>query len=147
MNIDTFWGLIKSIDQNSLDNMDDDKAVKPLLMLLSKMSESEIDQFQENLANALYAIDGRKWIDEAGESSDSDDGFLYARCFVVAKGQEFYSKVLSSPNNMPKNSDQWAESLLYVASNAWATITGNDAEDYDEDTTVSYETGSNKLNW
>ena len=147
MDTEEFWNIINLVDQEALDECDDDEAVEPIVSALASKSEDEIDQFQEHLSQALFAIDGQKWIDEAGESSGSGDGFLYARCYVVAKGQENYSKVLSNPSLMPKISDQWAESLLYVAGQAWAEITGNDEEDYDRESTVSYESFSNKSQW
>jgi len=142
-----FWKVISMIDQDMLEECDDEEAVEPLLSELSKRSEAEIGQFQEHLSQVLYAIDGKKWIEESGDSSGSGDGFLYARCYVVAKGKGYYSKVLSSPSSMPKSSDQWAESLLYVTGQAWAEITGNDEEDYDREATVSYESFSNEAQW
>ncbi len=131
MDINEFWKIIGFIDQGALEECDDEEAVEPIVSELASKSESEIDQFQEHLSQALYAIDGQKWIEESGESSGSGDGFLYARCYAVAKGQEFYSNVLNNPSTMLKSSDQWAESLLYVAGQAWAELTGNDEEDYD----------------
>lgn len=147
MDVSEFWEAISIIDQNMLEECDDEEAVEPLVLALSQNSEAEIGQFQEHLSKVLYAIDGKAWIEEAGDSNGSGDGFLYARCYVVAKGKGYYSKVLSNPSSMPKNSDQWAESLLYVAGQAWAEITGNNEEDYDREATVSYESFSNKAQW
>jgi hypothetical protein len=147
MDINEFWKLIDLIDQEALEECDDEEAVEPLVSALSSRSEREIDQFQEYLSQSLYAIDGQKWIEEAGDSSGSGDGFLYARCYVVAKGRDSYSIVLNSPSSMPKSSDQWAESLLYVAGQAWAELTGNDEEDYDRESTVSFESFSNTAQW
>ena len=147
MDVNDFWKLISLIDQSALEECDDEEAVEQLVLELSTKSIQDIDQFQEHLSQALYAIDGQKWIDEAGESSGSGDGFLYARCYVVAKGRENYSSTLSNPASMPKSSDQWAESLLYVAGQAWAEVTGNDEEDYDRESTVSYESFSNEAQW
>ena len=147
MDINEFWKLIGLIDQEALEECDDEEAVEPIASELASKSESEIDQFQEYLSQTLYAIDGQKWIEEAGDSSDSGDGFLYARCYAVAKGREFYSNVLSNPSLMPISSDQWAESLLYVAGQTWAELTGNDEEDYDRESSVSYESFSNSAQW
>jgi hypothetical protein len=147
MDVEEFWKLISLIDQDALEECDDEEAVEPVTSALSTKSEEEIGEFQEHLSQALYAIDGQKWIEQAGDSSGSGDGFLYARCYVVAKGKEYYSKVLGSPSVMPKSSDQWAESLLYVAGQAWAEITGNDEEDYDREASVSYESFSNETQW
>lgn len=142
-----FWEIISLIDQESLEECDDEEAVGPVVTALSSKSEKEIDQFQEFLSQALYAIDGQRWIEESGESSGSGDGFLYARCYVVAKGKEHYLEVLNNPNLMPKSSDNWAESLLYVTGQAWAAVTGNEEGEYDRDSTVSYESFSNKSQW
>jgi len=147
MDRNEFWEIIDVINQDALEECDDEEAVEPIVSALAANSENKIDQFQEHLSQVLYAIDGQKWIDEAGESSESGDGFLYLRCYVVAKGKEFYSKVLNKPSLMPKSSDQWAESLLYVASQAWAELTGNDEEDYDRESSVSYESFSNSAQW
>jgi len=142
-----FWKLISLIDQEALEDCDDEEAVAPIVSVLSSKTEEEISLFQEFLSQALYAIDGQKWIEESGESSSSGDGFLYARCFVVAKGYEHYAKVLNNPSLMPKSSDQWAESLLYVAGQAWAELTGNDEEECEREATVSYESFSNVALW
>lgn len=147
MDINEFWKHIDLIDQEALEECDDEEAVKPIVLALSSKSESEIDEFQEHLSQSLYSIDGEKWIEEAGDSSDSSDGFLYARCYVVAKGKEYYLAVLNNPNMMPKSSDQWAESLLYIAGKAWAELTGDDEENYDRESTVSFESFSNAAQW
>jgi len=147
MDRNEFWEIINLINQDALEECDDEEAVEPIVSALAASSENKIDQFQEHLSQVLYAIDGQKWIDEAGKSSGSGDGFLYLRCYVVAKGKEFYSKVLNKPSLMPKSLDQWAESLLYVASQAWAELTGNDEEDYDRESSVSYESFSNSAQW
>ncbi len=142
-----FWKVISLVDQEAIEECDDEEAVEPIVSSLSSKTEEEIDQFQEFLSQALYALDGQKWIKESGESSGSGDGFLYARFYVVAKGYEYYSTVLRNPSFMPKSSDQWAESLLYVAGQAWAELTGNNEEDYDREATVSYESFSNEAQW
>jgi hypothetical protein len=95
----------------------------------------------------LYDLDGEVYADHAGESGESGDAFLYARCYVVAKGKQHYESVKADPTMMPKSLDQWCEALLNVASKAWAIATGKDEEDWDHDSPLSYETGSNKANW
>jgi len=147
MDVDEFWKIISLIGQEALEECDDEEAVVAIVSELSTKSEAGIGQFQEHLSQALYAIDGQKWIDEAGDSSGSGDGFLYARCYVVARGKAYYSNVLANPSSMPKSSDQWAESLLYVAGQAWAEVTGNDEEDYDRESTLSFESFSNEAQW
>ena len=147
MDINEYWKLMSLIDQDALEECDDEEAIQSVVAALASKSPSDIDQFQEYLSQSLYALDGQKWIDEAGDSSDSADGFLYARCYVVAKGREYYATVLNNPSLMPKSADQWAESLLYAAGQAWAEVTGNDEEEYDRESSVSYESFSNKAQW
>ena len=86
-------------------------------------------------------------VDNAGKSGQSGDGFLYSRCYVVGSGRQQYEATLKDPQQMPKSVGQWFESLLYVSQEAWSVATGNDQQDWDFDTTVSYETGSNKVQW
>jgi len=96
-----FWQLIALIDVTALDDGDEDEAIAPLEVRLSMKSEAELFAFEEALSQKLYAIDGEQFADQAGESAGSDDGFLYARCYVVAKGRAFYEAVKSDPSRMP----------------------------------------------
>jgi len=139
----TFWQLIGLVDRDALAD-DEDEAVEPVTAALSKLPPLEIAAFEEHLAQCLYALDGRRHADEAGESSGSADGFLYARCFVVARGEAHFRRVLAEPALMPKSSDEWCEALLGMASTAHKRATGEAAE---FETTVSYETGSNRAQW
>ena len=147
MTNDEFWKSISLIDIEALDEGDEETAVEALSESISSNTEEEINQFYEILSQYLYKLDGKVWCDESGESSNSSDGFLYARCYVVAKGQDYYESVLNDPRLMPKSCEQWAESLIYVAGQAWGEVTGNDEEDYEFEPSVSYETGSNDSQW
>jgi hypothetical protein len=142
-----FWKLLENIDRRALRRFDEEAAVEPLIKALAKRDEREIFGFEEQLAQVLHDLDGRVYADHAGESSGSDDAFLYARCFVVASGEMHYGSVLASPAAMPRTLDEWCESLLGVGAQAWALKTGRDEEDWDFDTSVSFETGSNKAKW
>ena len=152
MNEDSFWKLIEtSIDRGTLNELGEDdypeELVQPLIENLATLSIQEIQQFEEFLARALYNLDGDIFADNAGESGKSDDGFLYCRCWIVANGRMYYESIVEDPEKMPKTISEWCEPLLYVTSQAWAQQTGNDSEDWDYTTTVSYETGSNKALW
>ena len=147
MNNEEFWELVSLIDIEALDDGDEETALEGMTNALSNKNEREIGDFEELLAQHLFKLDGKKWCDESGESSDSSDGFLYARCYVVAKGQEFYEAVLRNPSLMPKSVDEWAEALLYVAVRAWTKATGKDENDFKLFPSVSYETGSNDVQW
>lgn len=142
-----FWRLIGVVDRGALGRSDDDAAVQPLIDELAKRHEAEIAAFEEQLAQVLYDLDGEIYAQSSGESGDSDDGFLYARCFVVACGEQNYRRVLENPSAMPQSLDEWCEALLYVASRAWAEKTGRDEEDWAFQASVSYETGSNATKW
>lgn len=147
MNTAEFWQLIAKIDVTALDVGDEDAAVQPLQEALSTKSEAELAAYEEELSQKLYAIDGEAYADNAGDSGRSDDGFLYARCYVVAKGRKFYESVLATPTMMPKSIDQWCEALLYPHRKVWAAATGRDESEWPFDTSVSYESGSNESLW
>lgn len=147
MDQSTFWRLIAKIDRDALCDGDEEGAVEPLVETLSEYDEAEIKAFEDILAQFLYDIDGRAYVDQAGKSAHSADGFLYARCYVVAMGKEHYDSVKAGPTRMPKSLDDWCESLLFVAQQAWAAATGEEDESWDYCPPVSYETGSNEANW
>jgi hypothetical protein len=142
-----FWKLVALIDVAALEEGREDEAVEPLQTALNVKSESELFGFEEALSQKLYSIDGESFADNAGDSGGSDDGFLYARCFVVAKGHEFYEAVKSDSTRMPKSIEQWCESLLYPHRAAWADQTGKDQTEWPFEATVSYESGSNAELW
>jgi hypothetical protein len=142
-----FWQLIDQIDREALDDGNEDAAVEPLIRALTAWTESEIASFEDHLAYVLYDLDGQRYADEAGPSGKSGDGFLYARCYVVAKGHDYYDSVRANPKNMPKRLEQWCESLLYVPQRSWAIVTERDENEWNRVTPVSYETGSNYLQW
>ena len=138
-----FWKLVELVDRGVLAE-DEDAAVAPLIEGLATLPPGEIAAFEEHLALRLHALDGRAYADEAGESGASADGFLYARCFVVAQGEAEFRRVLASPTRMPKSMVAWCEALLGVASIAYERVTGAVGE---FKTSVSYETGSNRAQW
>ena len=142
-----FWQHLGTINRKALQHGDEETAVAPLVERLSRLEEAEIYQFEECLAHALYRLDGAKYARHAGDSGQSSDGFLYARCFVVGLGKEQYEQVLDDPAKMSQFSDAWFESLLYIAEEAWARVTGRAAEEWEYETSVSYETGSNEDGW
>lgn len=139
-----FWELIETIDDEALFDGDEDAAVEPLIEALTELKPKKIQAFQEHLAKALYRLDGQAWAEHAGDSGGSSDGFLYVRCFVVACGREIYEEVLAEPAKMSEYADEWCEGLLSAAEEAWLERTG---EEWEFETTVSYETGSNEEQW
>jgi hypothetical protein len=142
-----FWDLIARVDLQALDGGDEDGAVLPVRTALSGRTEAQLADFEEALAQKLYAIDGEAYAQNAGESGSSDDAFLYARLYVVAKGRDFYETVRSHTERMPKSIDQWCESLRYVHKYAWEALTGRTASLWPFTPSVSYESGSNPALW
>jgi hypothetical protein len=147
MTRDDFWSLIESIDRATLADGDEDSAVAPLENRLTGLLATELESFEEHLSQCLYALDGQVYADESGDSGDSDDGFLYARCWVVAQGRQIYEATLRDAALMPKTLEQWCEALLYPHRRAWAAITGVDESEWTFDASVSYESGSNEDLW
>jgi hypothetical protein len=139
-----FWSLIELIDLDVLDAGDEELALEPLVIALEALPVPELERFEDTLAHALYAIDGRAWADAAGESGQSDDGFLYARCWVVARGRKHYEAVLAQPGRMTRFVEDWCEGLLYVAEQAYAART---SKAWEYASAVSWETGSHRAQW
>ena len=141
MTLDEFWALIARIDRQALRDQHETNAIAPVIAALTKQSEAEIEAFDEHLARVLYDLDTRAHRECAGNSAESVDGFLYARCHVVAQGREHYQSVLADPARMPKTLEEWCEPLLFAGAKAWSDLTGEDS--WHPETSVSYETGSN----
>ncbi len=144
MTLDDFWKLIEDVDGAALQSGEghEDEAVEPLIQSLMALDKEELQFFHEHLAQALHDVDGRRYYDTAGDIGD--DGFLHARCFVVAMGREVYERTLNNPDLMPKGLAHWCEPLLYVAASAWEKRTG---ETLEFDAKVNFETGSNTSLW
>lgn len=142
-----FWRLIGLIDQDALERQDEESAIAPLEKALADKSILEIEGFYTRLAHALYDIDGEIYADNAGDSGGSDDAFLYARCYVVARGMDFYQLVKGDPSQMPRTIEKWCEPLLYVAPNAWGLVTGFEPNEWEFCPDVSFETGHNIRQW
>jgi len=142
-----FWDCISLLDWENEGN--NGKITAPLIQHLSELPNEKIMGFEEVLSQKLHALDGLEYAQEIGEDWAYQEGnyfstdlFLYARCCVVANGQEFYESVLKNPKLMPKEID--FEPLLYISSKAYRLK--NQAE-IPVLTNVSYETFSNKNAW
>lgn len=147
MTRDEFWRHLSHIDKTALATGDEETAVAPLERSLEPLEEKELESFEEHLSQCLYALDGQIFAENAGESGDSDDGFLYARCHVVAQGRAHFEATLQNPGLMPKTCEQWCEALLYPHRRAWAKLTGQDESEWAFEASVSYESGSNPNLW
>jgi hypothetical protein len=140
-----FWNLIALIDQRALERGDQEAAVQPVQRALDKKNEAGLVEFEEALAQRLYAIDGQAYAQNAGELSE--DAFLYARLYVVAKGHEYYKRVRSHPEHMSHSIQRMCEPLLSVHKHAWQKLTGRPAAEWPFSPSVSYKTGSNPALW
>ena len=149
MNETEFWRLIELFEFSWKTLMgDQSKVMRKALQALSTKSREDINKFDDILALKLYSLDTRSHASNMGESSFrerehfSADFFLYARCSVVANGQDFYENVLSDPSNMVKGLT--FEPLLYLAQNAYETKTN---ETYEYCSPTDIETYSNQNGW
>lgn len=137
-----FWRVIERLDWQQ--EGDDEKVLRPAVAHLSAFPLSGIYRFADILAEKLWRLDtadhARGFM--ASDGYLSVDDFLYARCAVVANGQDAYNKVLNAPHQMPL--DVTFEPLLHLASEAYRLKTGRDTLMV---TAYSYETYSNKAGW
>jgi hypothetical protein len=91
--------LAKARAKPTEDNVEDldegaEKMCDALLVELKKLDKAALLAVDRQLERALYEID-RQEIQEVTDGSD--DGFLYARGFIVAMGKTFYDAVDASP--------------------------------------------------
>lgn len=141
-----FWKIIALIDWTK-DNHSE--MIQPSVDFLAGLSIEKIKAFENTLSKKLYQLDGLKYAQSTGlnayendEKPFSADVFLYARCAVVAKGEEVFEKVLHQPELMLK--DQTFERLLNLASLAYHQKTG---KYFDHFPAYIYETFSNANGW
>lgn len=132
-----FWPLVEGLGRDP-----GDEDFHRLTARLATRPEAEITGFEDRLARVLWALDTPAHFAAAGTCSG--DGFLYARCAVVAAGRRAYERVLRRPAALERFADEEAEMLLYVAEQAYEQATGLL---WEHETEVSYETGSNTVAW
>lgn len=147
MNDAIFWEIIEKLDWDQ--SGDDEAVVKPVVNALSAMSDNDIFQFEELLAQKLYALDTKPHAKEIGKDAYinddeyfSPDGFLYSRCVVIANGKDLFDHILENPKDFPKNME--FEAILYVAQEAYEQK--ND-KDWEYVPLTSYETYANANGW
>lgn len=148
MDDNEFWRIISLFDWKKTG--DDDAVLRPAVKELAKQSADDIAAFEEVLSQKLYALDTKAHARNIGKDAYVGDGdhfpvdwFLYARCCVVANGRELYEAVLNAPEQFPK--DLEFEALLGLAGAAYEAKTGEEYEGFE--TSVSYETFSNRAGW
>lgn len=121
-----FWKIIGLLDW---EQDKPDEVIRPAVDYLSQQPVPAIQAFQDWLSEKLYLLDGEKYTVQAVKNAYrgvehpfSVDEFLYARCYVVAQGKEFFEQVFGNPEAMPQ--DQSFEALLRIAAQAYKKKTG-----------------------
>lgn len=113
------------------------KFVPALRASLERLSQDELLQFDRILERRLYEID-RADIHE--HTDGSDDGFLYARAFIVAAGRAYYEAVTIDPSRAMMELE--CEDLCYLSTHVYSEKFGKMSY-----SGISRETGSNKGGW
>lgn len=142
-----FWNLLQKLNWD--ETGDDDAVIEPVINALCEKSVQDIYSFEEILTQKLHNLDTMAHAKEIGDGAYinddeyfSVDEFLYARCVVVANGEEVYNDILNHPEEFPK--DMEFEAILGIAPEAYERKTG---DEWDYTTRLSYETFSNKDGW
>ena len=141
----SFWEIISILDWKY--EGEDNRVLAPAVDYLSRQTDEFILGFEEQMAEFLYAIDGKIWAEDYKKAAGifSDDGFLYCRCVAIINGENYYYSIKNRENQLDGALE--FESLLYVPQNAWAKKHNRSTGEYPYITKTSYESGSNKLLW
>lgn len=145
MTEEQFWAIINLFDWTKTENFS--QIIEPAVATLSNLPIEQIQQFEDILSEKLWQLDTLEHANASlpgyGEADYlSADGFLYARCLVVANGQKFFQEVIENPSEFPVEEE--LEALLYVASDAYKRKIGNE---FEYSPKFNYETGSNLKGW
>ena len=126
-----FWSLIAAAKTEA--DGDDEEQIKILVERLSKLSPSDIVEFDKiydecrhqaydwTLWGAAYTING----------GCSDDGFEYFLAWLIAQGEEVYNQATRDPDSLVEVVDQERddyelEEMLGVARHAYTAKTGKE---------------------
>ena len=145
-----FWALIATLNGKATH-----ASCQRLAEELSRRSVPDIIGFAERHAEALYRLDQEKFgilpvfdmTDRNGRPfPQSGDGFLYARCAVVAAGQAVWEGVFFDVDAFaPYTSTEYdGEWFLYVPDQAYELATG---KEWDRSTRYCFESYSNRDGW
>ncbi|TXT10547.1 hypothetical protein VHUM_02052 [Vanrija humicola] len=105
---------------------------------LQAYTQPQLAAWDAHITQALYDIDRE---DVHAATDGSDDGFLYARGFIVAVGKDYYDKVNAQPSTYAIEDAEF-ESICYEAAHVHDARFGEWPP-----RTVSRESGSNKAGW
>lgn len=114
-----------------------DEVTASLREALEELSADDLLAFDRILERKLYDIDRA---DIQKHTGGSDDGFLYARGFIVIAGKDYYDAVNTKPQIAMM--DVECEEMCYIS---WNIHTENFGEAPKSE--ISRETGSNKAGW
>jgi hypothetical protein len=87
-----------------------DDVVRSLRANLERLNANDLLMFDRILERKLWDIDRREIQRFTG---GSDDGFLYARGFIVAAGCDFYNAVNTTPERARKGAE--CEEMCYLS--------------------------------
>lgn len=103
-------GSINEDDVWPLADLLEEKVIPTLREKLNQLSQQDLELFDNILERKLYDIDRA----EIHQHTDgSDDGFLYARGFIVGMGQDYYQAVNATPSKAIVDAE--CESLCYIS--------------------------------
>lgn len=136
-----FWQIIARLDWSAEGNRQ--AVLAPAVAALAQRPVSHIYLFEDRLAEMLYQLDTRAHARVAYPGDlFSEDGFLYVRAAVVARGKAHFHAVLHDPAQLDPEDD--FEPLLSLAALAFERKAG---EEFDYTAPLSYETGTNEAGW
>ena len=149
--IETAWkavgGKLKVRQKLADGNLSEEKAEELLEVLeqvipalrgnLNQLSAADLLAFDRILERKLYDID-RAEIQE--HTDGSDDGFLYARGFIVAAGRGYYDAVNGKPSIALMNLE--CEEMCYLSLHIYEEKFGDLPQ-----SGISRESHSNKAGW
>jgi hypothetical protein len=158
MNEDLFWSMIddawktagsmaKERQQLAQGKLSEEKAeelvealeevIPSLFATLEQLSQNDLLAFDQILERKLFEIDRA----EVQEQTDgSDDGFLYARGFIVAAGRPYYDAVNTDPSVAMM--DLECEQMCYISWNLYRERFGDVPK-----SGICRESASNKAGW
>lgn len=114
-----------------------DEVTSALYEQLDTLDAPALLAFDRILERKLYELD-RADIQEATDGSD--DGFLYARGFIVAMGEDYFNMVISEPSSAVMDAE--CEEICYISYHIYEEKFGELPP-----SGISRETGSNKAGW
>ncbi len=141
-----FWKIISLLDWKKTKY---EHITAPVVNKLSELSTDKIKCFDDILSEKLFTLDQQEIAENTGknaykgeEQSFSVDGFLYARCMIVAQGKKYFEKIMVDPSAMIKN--KTFEPILSLASRAYSKKTN---QPYEHIPAYIYETFANTKGW